>query len=287
MKVILALVIGFGWIMAPTDPLVEVGTFATGSPPPLSEQIRIVSYNLHGPFAKRIDDIKQVLTTHPALTHAAVFALQEVNRQRKETAYRDMARELAEMLDVHYAFAVENSYPDKDGGGVRGLALLSRYPMSDVERTLLPVPGPGGRRRILLGATVHLGTERLRVYTTHLETRISVEQRAQQIKAIIDQLERYRGMPTLVLGDFNTITEGARKKMFELMQAAGFSCPMPGNKATFQRLQILRLKLDWIWVRHVNATKAAVETEVTASDHRPIWVDVKLTDKPTADTATR
>lgn len=286
MKVALALMIGLSWMLAGTDPLVEVGTFTSGPPPLPAEQIRIVSYNLHGPFAKRIDDIKHVLTTHPAITQAAVFALQEVNRHRKETAYRDMARELAQLLDVHYAFAVENSYPEKDGGGVRGLALLSRYPLRDVERTVLPVPGPGGRRRILLGATVYLGTERLRVYTTHLETRISVEQRGEQIKAILNQLERYRSMPTVVLGDFNTITEGARRKMFELMQAAGFSCPMPGRTATFQRLQLLRLKLDWIWIRHLTATKTAVEADVTASDHRPIWVDVKLNDQARTDKVT-
>jgi endonuclease/exonuclease/phosphatase family metal-dependent hydrolase len=276
MKGALAFILSLVSIFSPTDPLVETGTFVATSPSSVPKQIRIVSYNLHGPFTERIDDIKDVLKDHPAIKNATIFALQEVNRQRKETAYRDMARELAETLGVHYVFAVENAYPEKDGGGARGLALLSRFPMTDVERTVLPVPGPGGRRRIVLGATVHLGSERLRVYTTHLETRISVDQRGEQITEIINQTNRHSDIPTIVLGDFNTITGGASKKMFELMQAADFSCPLPGDTTTFQRMQFLRLKLDWIWARNVNATNAKVEGEVKASDHRPIWVDVKL-----------
>ena len=93
--------------LAPGDPLVSVGSFAPFPAPPAPEQVRLVTYNLHGPPTKRIDDIIDVLRNHDALEDAAILGLQEVNRHHDETAYKDMARELANALDMHYAYAVE------------------------------------------------------------------------------------------------------------------------------------------------------------------------------------
>ncbi|MBI3950536.1 MAG: endonuclease/exonuclease/phosphatase family protein [Acidobacteria bacterium] len=271
----LALVSLPGWAhsFAPSDPLVEVNSFAPATPPPVPERLRLVSYNLHGPPTERIEDIMEVLQDHEALKDAAIFALQEVNRNHQSSAYKNMARGLASALNMHYAYAVENPY--QRGGGERGLAILSRFLMSDVERVVLPHPGPGGRRRITLGATIHLGPERLRVYTLHLETRISVDERGDQVAAVLEQANRYRELPTIILGDFNTITGGASQKVVELMKAAGFSTPLPGDTMTFQRALFLRLKLDWIWVRNLRVVDADIGRDITASDHRPIWADVE------------
>lgn len=257
-----------------SDPLLEVASLAPAIPPPAPERFRVVSYNLHGPLAERIDDIMDVLKHHEALQPASLLALQEVNRHHRYSGYKDMAREIASALQMHYAYAVENPY--KDGGGERGLAIMSRFPLSQVERVVLPHAGPGGRRRIALGATLHVSSERWRVYTLHLETRISVNKRADQITAVLDHANRYRDLPTVILGDFNTITDGAREKMFELMQAAGFRPALPGDAITFQRAWVVRLKLDWIWGRHVRVVEARVESDVKASDHRPVWADFHL-----------
>jgi len=257
-----------------SDPLLEVASLAPAIPPPVPERFRVVSYNLHGPLAERIDDVMDVLKNHEALQPASLLALQEVNRHHRYSGYKDMAREIARALQMHYAYAVENPY--KDGGGERGLAILSRFPLSQVERVVLPHPGPSGRRRITLGATLHVGSERWRVYTLHLETRISVNERAHQITAVLDHANQYRDLPTVILGDFNTISDGAREKMFELMQAADFRPALPGDTMTFQRALIVRLKLDWIWVRQLSVVEARVEGDVKASDHRPVWADFHL-----------
>jgi len=148
--------------------------------------------------------------------------------------------------------------------------------MSQVERHVLPHKGPGGRRRIALGATIHLGSARLRVYTLHLETRLSAQKRGDQIAAVSNQANQYRELPTVILGDFNTVTGGARETMFELMKAAGFRTPLPGDTKTFQRSFFVRLKLDWVWVRNLDVVASEVEADITASDHRPVWVEIDL-----------
>ena len=249
--------------------LLESGSFATGDGP-LSSQLRVVSYNVHGPFTDRFEAVATALEGHPNLSDAALFALQEVNRNRAESGQRDVARDLARRLGMHYLYAVELQY--EDGDGERGLALLSPYPMSDPVRIVLPVEGPRGRRRIALGATIHLGTMAVRIYNLHLETRISSNKRRSQVEAILQQAEQFSHLPTIILGDFNTFPPGSRKMMFEVMENAGFSCPMRADKPTFHVKLFLRLKLDWIWLRGITPTEADVEGQVKASDHRPLWV---------------
>jgi endonuclease/exonuclease/phosphatase family metal-dependent hydrolase len=261
------------------DPLVTTGSFAK-EVAEIPDRLRVVCYNLHGPPAERIDEMIELLQSHPALKDAGVLALQEVNRDHLGSANRDVGRELARALQMHYVYAVEIYHGT--GGGVRGLAFLSRFALEDIDRVLLPVAGPGGRRRIALGATVLLGDRRLRLYTTHLETRISVKNRGAQINGILAHLERKPAIPTVVLGDFNTFTRGARKKMFEIMEGAGFESSLPGNQTTFQRMFLLRLKLDWIWARDVDVLEANVETDIRVSDHRPLWLEINVNTLPEA-----
>ncbi|HSR68774.1 MAG TPA: endonuclease/exonuclease/phosphatase family protein [Acidobacteriota bacterium] len=255
------------------EPLIEEGSFASGVAPLSPDRLRLLSYNLHGPPGHRIEEIAEVLKSHPRLSESLVLALQEVNRFHQGSDNEHVGRLLARHLNMHFAYAAELAHDE--GGGVRGLAILSRFPLSQVSRVLLPVEGPGGRRRISLGATVDVGGRPLRVYTTHLETRISAEERARQIEGMLEDAARYKDIPTVILGDFNTFAKEHTQTMFELMEAAGFTCPLAGDENTFRAYIFVRMKLDWIWLRGVEAAKAEVEGDVSASDHRPLWVDLK------------
>ncbi len=254
--------------------LLRTGSFASDQLAALPETYRLVSYNLHGPPTRRINDMIWTLKNEPSIKDAAVLLLQEVNRGHRGSGSLDLDEVLARELEMHHAWAFENYHGS--GGGERGLAILSRFPLTDVERVLLPVVGPGGRRRIALGATVDLGVRRIRVYTLHLETRISTEERGRQIEGLLENADLYDDeLPVVVMGDFNTIMGGARRKMFSLMEAAGYRCPLPGTKKTFQQKFFFRLKLDWIWVKGLEPLSADVETKITISDHRPVWVDFR------------
>ncbi len=255
-----------------SDSLVTSGGLVRDVPIGIPLRIQIVTYNLHGPPEKRMDDIADVLRARAALNDSLVIALQEVNRHHPKTAYRDVASELANVLGMYYAFATEN--PCKCGKqGKRGLAILSPFPMNQVERVPLPHKGPGGRRRIALGATLQVGTNQMRIYSVHLETRISNRKHMDQLMTVLNHADRYRALPTVILGDFNTI-RFRRKKVFAVLSAAGFNSA-PYDGMSFQRLFLLRRKLDWIWVRNLEVLDSGVEKSVTASDHRPVWASVK------------
>ena len=255
---------------ASEDALLTTGSFAT-APASGKPILRFVSYNLHGPPTRRIEPMIRMLQTHERLSDAAVYAFQEVDRGRAGSGGKDMAVELARALGAYYVYGVGQQF--SRGGGVRGLAILSRYALGDVERILLPVEGPGGRRRIALGATVHLPKGRIRVYSLHLERRISQGQREEQMRELLDHAGRFQ-IPTVVLGDFNTSTRESRDRMFGLMQGAGYACPLRGSIKTFQSGFVVRAILDWIWVRRVPVLEAYVESQVKVSDHRPVWITI-------------
>ena len=111
-------------------PLVASGGFVRNPPGTVPADLRILTYNLHGPPNDRMDDLVEALKNDQVLKEATILGLQEVNRHHRETGYKDVASELANTLGLYYAFAVENPY--KKGGGERGLAILSRFPMSQV-----------------------------------------------------------------------------------------------------------------------------------------------------------
>ncbi|MEW5975691.1 MAG: endonuclease/exonuclease/phosphatase family protein [Acidobacteriota bacterium] len=255
-------------------PLVFTGGIASKAPENPSH-FRVLSFNLHGPPVRRIEALIEVLQTHPELRGASVLALQEVNRNHGESG--DVAEVLARRLGMTYAFAVEMAY--RRGGGVRGVAILSRFPMDAVERVLLPHAGPGGRRRIALAATLTVGSERMRVYSLHLETRIPDSRYADQLAAVLRHAAFSRALPTLLMGDFNTTTRSRRQRMSEMVSAEGFDLPQPQRGMTFRKLLIYFAKLDWICARDLRIAAAGVETQAGISDHRPVWADVVLPDR--------
>jgi len=260
------------------EPLVASGGFVRNPPKIVPAEFRILTYNLHGPPNDHMEDLVDGLRDDPVLKEAAIFGLQEVNRHHRKTGYRDVASELATTLGLYYAFAVENPY--KKGGGERGLAILSRFPMSQVERIALPHAGPGGRRRIALGTTVHVGPNRLRVYSIHLETRIANRKHADQLTTVLADADRYRELPTVILGDFNTVYFRT-EQTFDLLKASDFQTK-PYAGSSFRKVLLLRKKLDWIWTRNLEIFESGVQGEIEVSDHRPVWAQLRWRSQPNA-----
>lgn len=252
-------------------PLVASGGFVRNPPGTVPDEFRILTYNLHGPPNDRMNDLVEALMNDQVLKQATIFGLQEVNRHHRKTGYRDVVSELASTLGLYYAFAVENPY--KKGGGERGLAVLSRFPISQVERIALPHAGPGGRRRIALGTTVHLGPNCLRVYSVHLESRIANRKHADQLTTVLNDANRYPEVPTVIMGDFNTVYFRT-EQTFNLLKASHFQTK-PYEGSSFRKVLLLRKKLDWIWTRNLEILESGVQGHVEASDHRPVWAQLR------------
>ena len=132
-------------------------------------------------------------------------------------------------------------------------------------------------RRVALGVTVQIGSESLRVYSVHAETRISNEKRTQQLKAVLDDLEsnHINVKHAVVLGDFNTIAQKDINATSQLFTEGGFQTPFSNDESTW-RTFIVELKLDWIWLRGFDVKKYGIDKKIGMSDHWPLWAVVSI-----------
>lgn len=268
--------------------LLEVGTGAKQIPvmqPPA--EIKAVSYNIRWRGGDDLRKLAQFLKNDFEIGGAAIVGLQEVDRNKKRTGNINTARALAEELGMHYAWAApprEKSATEEE----TGVAILSPYPLSQVKRIVLPHPGPGERRRVALCATVTIGQKDLRVYSLHSETRMAFVKKLDQWKAVLADLKDYPSdIPAIVLGDLNTWEPGAGSKATKLFTSAGFHTPFDDQSTFRQRILFvpLDLKLDWIWLRNLEAVKHGVDRDIKLSDHWPLWITLVL--KPAAPAVTK
>jgi endonuclease/exonuclease/phosphatase family metal-dependent hydrolase len=258
--------------------LLEIGHASKIRPAPDSPaEIKLVSYNIRWRGGKELRQLAQLFKDDAEIGGAAVLCLQEVDRNRIRTGNKNSTRMLADELGMYYAWAAPPA-PKSDQEEETGVAILSWYPLSQVHRIVLPHPGPGKRRRVALGATVTLGKTSLRVYSVHAETRIPIDGKLDQMKAVVADLNHYpKGMSSVVVGDFNTWEQDAVSKTQKLFTADNFHTPFDEQPTFFRRVLFvsLDLKLDWIWLRNIENSSHGVSREIELSDHWPLWVVLK------------
>ncbi len=261
-------------------PLLESGQGATlRKQTATPAEIKLLSYNIRWRSGEDLKDMIKLLKDDPEVGGASILALQEVDRHKKRSGNNNTARIIADELGLHYAWAAPPSVKPTDEEET-GVAILSVYPLSDVKRIVLPHPGPGKRRRVALGATVEIENRQWRVYSAHAETRIKFDKKLEQFKAVLDDLALYpANMPAIIMGDFNTWEPNAYDKVTKLFSDAGLKTPFVDGKKTFKRkilLVPLELKLDWVWLRGLEAANCGIDRQIEISDHYPLWTNVKM-----------
>lgn len=166
-------------------------------------RVRCLSYNVKSGLQGGLDRVAAVA----ARTSPDIAGFQEVDRDTVRSGHQDQTRELATRLQLEHAvFGPSMPWP---GGGQYGVALASRFPLSDVRTHGLWVPTdarvPEGQRepRVLLSATVHPPAERpIRVFVTHLG--LSPQQRFRQCREITAAVQQAAVFaPVVLLGDLN------------------------------------------------------------------------------------
>ena len=97
---------------------------------------------------------------------------------------------------------------------------------------------------------------------------------------MLDDLAQYpTNMPAIIMGDFNTWEPNAHDKVTRLFSDAGLKTPFIDGKKTFRRkilLVPLELKLDWVWLRGLEAANCGIDRQIEISDHYPLWTNVKM-----------
>lgn len=215
--------------------------------PPLQEQVRKIERQLHmakeiyRPFhtlpspgvamkavawnierGKHLNAVIQTLKNHPALKEADLYFLTEVDWGMARSGNRNVAAEIGEALGLYCYFAPsyynltkghgsERHLAGKNAEGLHGKALLSRFPLSNLQVVKLPNATDKlrsqearlGEKRALMGS-LKIGTETLSLVCTHFDAFSSPETRAAQLKPVLNLCASTSH--ALIAGDWNTNT---------------------------------------------------------------------------------
>lgn len=253
--------------------LLETGSASKPvTPPNVPAELKFISYNIRWRGGEDLQKLATLLRDDAEIGGASVIGLQEVDRNKERTDFANTARLLAESLGMNYAWAAP---PTEEKEEETGVAVLSRYKLTDVERIVLRHEGPNKRRRAAVGVTAHIGEMPVRFYSMHAETRMPLEKKITHWQAVLEDLERYPKISrAVIVGDFNTIKKKDVRAARRLFTEAGFTTPFDDSKKTWKTL-IFELKLDWIWLRGFGeATRHGIDKEIKLSDHWPLWAVV-------------
>jgi endonuclease/exonuclease/phosphatase family metal-dependent hydrolase len=223
-----------------------------------SNELRIVSFNIK--FSEQIDRAIALLQDDPSLREADVLLLQEMD----EPGVRRIARAFGHCW-VYYPATLHPQSRRHFGN-----AILSRYPIREDHKVLLPQLGQFGRtQRIATAATLDVKGTAVRVYSVHLATMVELgpKRRADQARAIVDDAARFEG-PVLVGGDLNA------KGLGEVFVQAGYDWSTRDLGKTTKVSSI-----DHFFVRGLTpASGQSVGKSPDSrgsSDHVPIWARLK------------
>jgi endonuclease/exonuclease/phosphatase family metal-dependent hydrolase len=271
----------FAFAQSSSAELLETGRGARlQTPAAVPSEIKIVSYNMRWRSGEDLRGIINLLKSDQEVGRAQLIGLQEADRNKKRSGFTNTARLIADELGMYYAWAAPPlAEKSKEGEEETGVALLSPYPLTEVVRLVLPNEGPGGRRRVAIGATINIGAKVIRAYSVHGETRISTDKKLEQLQEVVRDLKNYtKATAFVVLGDFNTLQQQSIENTTQLFTEAGFETPFSNSMKTWKTF-VLELKLDWIWLKGLRPSDYGIDRKITYSDHFPLWVNINLDGK--------
>lgn len=235
-----------------------------------SARVRVVTYNIHKGIGG-VDRRYRLERVVEALAHCQpdIAFLQEVDDGVPRSRGERQVERLAVAVGLPH-FAYQRNVRLKQG--YYGNAILSRFPLDDIEDVDLTVPLKKRRRALLAHARVHIGGHQRTLLLANMHLGLAGFERSIQLKRILQAsaLRRARrSTPTVIGGDFNDVWATLGAKWLEPMgfQSAG------RHIRTFPAVYPLR-PLDRLFFRgdieldHAFASHTKVARE--ASDHLPL-----------------
>ena len=165
--------------------------------PKFNGSLKVISYNIK--HSKHINQAIDLIRNNPETANADIILLQEMTP--------DGISQIADALDYNYVFYPAILHPQlkKDFGN----AILSKWPLSDDHKVILPPITHKTRQRIAVGATVTVKNRRIKVFSVHLGIFIRPDERKNLIKMIIDNIDDSFTY-CIIGGDFNSFTKKDR-----------------------------------------------------------------------------
>jgi endonuclease/exonuclease/phosphatase family metal-dependent hydrolase len=269
---------------------IEIGNFAAPrwvlGPP---DSIRVVDWNIDRGLKLRW------VIEFLAGAKADIILLQEADSNARRTRHVNVAREIAQKLEMNYVFGrefQELTQGSKTSAAYHGQATLSRGPLSNSRiirfqkqsnfwrpHWFLPDVPPFQERlggRLALVSEVNIAGKTTVTYNLHLESRGDDPLRRFQLDEVLDDARQYNWNTSILLtGDFNLDVSGTpaataiSRAEFQDAFANQHAPTTPGS--FLERGQII----DWIFTRGpVRAGQPQVHRSVSASDHYPLSVNL-------------
>jgi endonuclease/exonuclease/phosphatase family metal-dependent hydrolase len=270
---------------------IETGNFAARGwvlcPPGL---IRLVSWNVNR--GSQLHGIIEFL----ASAKADVVLLQEVDFNARRTHRVNVAKEIAQKLQMNYVFGrefEELTQGSRSSPAYHGQATLSRWPLSNSRiirfqrqsnfwrpHWFLPDVEPFQERiggRLALVNDVSIAGKRIITYNLHLESKGDDLLRLSQLDETLSDSRRFESETPIVLaGDFNLdVSQGEGATV---LRQAQFRDAFSNQhvRTTPPHFLIDRGKvIDWIFAHGpIRASQPRVHRSVSASDHYPLSVSL-------------
>ncbi len=269
--------------------------YAVGSHLIPSGLARRVGYNFPRPRAaavrRNIEIAARAFSDNRLLPPPDILALQEADKETARAGGQHVAARLAERMNlpyVHVGAGLPRGVNPKqrewwlnfeeqigvDEESDTGVAMLSRLPLEQITRIDLPWHDCAWRPRLAMAATIKYGEEDLRIFNVHMDPHGPLGNQHQQTETVLQVAERHEG-PTVILGDFNTLSTHKAIEIRKLMESNDFFTPFPTKVATWRGAG-LRYHADWIFVRGVRFSRWGVVKPLGVSDHWPIWAEVQI-----------
>lgn len=242
-------------------------------------------------ISKHLQRAARAFLDETRLPPVDVLAVQEADKQTLRAGGHHIALELARELRMHYAHASINIPRDEapqpkqwyldfeehiaqDDEGDTGIAFLSRLPFQEVARIDLPWAECAWRPRLALHAKIPFGNSVLNIFNAHIDPHADIDEQLEQHRAILALAEKDVG-PTVLLGDFNTLSRRSCLAMREMLESHGYTTPFETGTATW-RAGLIRLHTDWIFVRGARVLGSGVARPLGVSDHWPVWAEISV-----------
>lgn len=269
---------------------IETGNYAAPRwvlcPP---DSIRVVNWNVNrGLQLQRVIEFL-------AGAKADLVLLQETDLNARRTHHLNVAREIAQKLQMNYVFGrefQELTQGSRASPAYHGQATLSRWPLSSSRvirfqrqsnfwrpHWFLPEIEPFQERlggRIALVSDVAIAGKTVVSYNLHLESKADDGLRCSQLDEVLDDARRYDGSTSILLtGDFNLDVSGgpaaAALSRAQFQDAFGNKHVSTTPHSFLERGRVI----DWIFTRGpVRASQPQVHRSVSASDHYPLSITV-------------
>ena len=248
---------------SPTGPKYE-GSFATETPQN-PQTVKVVSYNINDGIG--VEQATRELGMYNPLRGSDFFLLQEMD----ELGTERIAREL-QCNFVYYPA----SMPKRTARNF-GSAILSRWPLTNAEKIILPHKHPTNKQlRIAVKATAVLPDQEVTLYSVHTETYTVISRhRKAQVETLIKDIGN-GGNAVIVGGDFNTVSGRSIRRLKRLFGAIGLVRASSGAGTTVKKYYTRPSAADHIFTRGFVVKDRGSLHATLASDHFPVWVKLAL-----------